>query len=170
MSLEPPSNGCMISIELGLWSSFVNYILPTWIMVFYVISHSNVSVTWCILYSLREVGHSRNASFNVWSCDVWQTLYKDSFGNSTWQNRQRSLSKETVSWPHTQTVSSEMCSFDDFAFVLLLFLDIDVLRCFEQIWFAWIRWNSSQHDWRWKQNSLLRKSSAVLFLIAYWSS
>ena len=63
-----------------------------------------------------EVGHSRNAIIKVWSCDVWQTLNKDSSDKSTWQNRNRSLSKEVVSCLETLTVSSEMLRFGDFGF------------------------------------------------------
>ena len=64
--------------------------------------------------------------------DFAQTLYKDSSGKSTWQNRQGSLSEETVSCLNTLTVSSEMCSFDDFVLVLLFFY-VDLSHCFDWI-------------------------------------
>ena len=87
-----------------------------------------------ILYSSRDVGHSRNASFNVWASDVWHTLCTGWFGKSTWQNRLRYESKKTVSCLDTHTVWVEMHKFGDFVSVLLL--PFDALPVFDRSWFA----------------------------------
>ena len=76
------------------------------------------------MFGIREMSYLK--------FDFAQTLYKDSSGKSIWQNRQGSLSEETVSCLNTLTVSSEMCSFDDFVLVLLFFY-VDLSHCFDWI-------------------------------------